>query len=152
MRFFIQLSLILSIAFLTACGRYPQDARGTLEEALNDTLKVGVAIHEGWVMIQNDEPKGREVLLTKAFAKELNATIEWFVADESELVPLLEKGEIHMLIGGFTKNSPWKKHVGFTNPYIKVDNKQHVIAIPPGENAFLMRLEQFLNEYQNIKE
>jgi ABC-type amino acid transport substrate-binding protein len=151
MRLIIQLSLIITIVLLTACGRYPKDTRGTLEEALNDTLKVGVAIHKGWVMVQNGEPRGREVLLVKAFAKELNATIDWFVADESELIPRLEKGEIHMLIGGFTQNSPWKKYVGFTNTYIRVDDKEHAIAVPPGENAFLMRLEQFLNEYKETK-
>ncbi|HET6527678.1 MAG TPA: transporter substrate-binding domain-containing protein [Balneolaceae bacterium] len=144
----IQFILLSFITVFLACGRYPKDARGTLEEALDDTLKVGVAVREGWVMVQNGEPRGREVLLAKAFADDLNATIDWLIADESELIPLLEKGKIHMLLGGFTQDSPWKSHVGFTTTYIKVDDKEHAIAVPPGENAFLMRLEQFLNEYK----
>ncbi len=142
------INIFFIFLFFWGCGPYPKDARGTLQKVKNDTLKVGLAVGQDRAFIRNGEPAGKEVELAKAFAQELNTEIEWIVGDESELVPQVEKAEIHLLIGGFTQKSPWKKHLGFTKPYATVGNKKHVLAIPPGENAFLMRLEQFLRQYK----
>jgi hypothetical protein len=47
-------------------------------------------------------------------------------------------------LGGFRKNTIWKKKAGLSHPYDKV----HVILVPEGENELLFHLESFLKTYE----
>jgi polar amino acid transport system substrate-binding protein len=96
-------------------------------------------------------PGGTEAELVRAFAAEHNARIEWVSGGESNLVRQLERGELDLVVGGLTKDSPWSKHAAFTRPYLETrnaqgDKEQHVMAARMGENAFLVELERFLSE------
>lgn len=73
------LSSMLAISMLVAfggCG-LPRDPEGTLERVSGGTLRVGVAGHEPWVVLEGSEPTGIGSEIVKLLADEINAVIEW---------------------------------------------------------------------------
>ena len=53
------------------------------------------------------------------------------------------------MIGGLTAETPWTEHAAITKPYGEATGPggkriELVMAAPPGENAYLLRLEKFL--------
>ena len=71
---------------------------------------------------------------------------------QETLLEDLKAFKIHLMIGRLSPDSPWKKHVGFTRPYKDKNGEDFLLAIPPGENAFLRKVEAFLSErYERVK-
>lgn len=88
-----------------------------------------------------------------AFARSIGADIEWVNKNEETLLKDLEHRNLHVVIAGLTQDTPWKNRVGTTKAYLTNGQQQHVMAVPPGENAFLFKLEDFLNRHEKeIKE
>jgi polar amino acid transport system substrate-binding protein len=136
---------------LASCGlSVPTDPNGTLDRVTGATLRVGVSPNPPWTDVtQGSEPTGTEVVLVREFAATLPAEVSWTVGGEEALITALEHGELDLVIGGLTADTPWEKHVAITKPYAEgtgPDGKRIklVMAAPPGENAYLLRLEKFL--------
>lgn len=141
-------------AVLAGCGTMiPADPGGTLDRVRDGVLRVGVSPNPPWTDILNRaDPTGLEADLARGFATGLNARIEWTAGGEQQLVDALEHGELDLLVGGLTKDSPWTEKVALTRPYAEADDgrggtEQHVMAVRMGENAFLVELETFLDEH-----
>ena len=113
------LFLILFFLILQACESYPNDPENSHEEARGDTLRVGVIEAPPWIVFENGEISGVEAEIIKGFAKEIDAEVEWVKGTEEELMPLLEEFELHLVAGGITSSTPWKKHIGLTGTYKK---------------------------------
>lgn len=66
---------------------------------------------------------------------------------EAELVAAMEDGELDLLIGGFTDETPWADRVSTTRPWSTSEGRatKHVLAVPLGENATLVALETYLD-------
>lgn len=169
---FVFLAALL-VPLLAGCGlKMPSDPEGTLDRVAGGTLRVGISHNPPWTETGTgpdtvsrtgpDEatvgagstgtaPAGTEAELVRAFAAEHNARVEWVSGGESNLVRRLERGELDLVIGGLTKDSPWSKYAALTQPYLETgnaqgDKEQHVMAARMGENAFLVELERFLRE------
>jgi polar amino acid transport system substrate-binding protein len=85
--------------------------------------------------------------MVSELAGQMHARIETTHGSEAQLFEKLHKRELDMVIGGFTRDSPWKTQVAFTQPYHRDrDGKDHVLALAQGENGWLMRVEQFLHD------
>src|SRR5688572_21576576 len=134
--------LIVLTLLLAACGM-PRDPEGTLERVQGSSMKVGVAEHPPWTELGN-EPAGIEVELVEEFASELDAEILWVEGSESEILEEIELGRLDLAIAGLTADSPWASKVSFIQPYFTVGADQHVMAVPHGENTWIVRLERFL--------
>lgn len=137
----------------TACGiSVPADPDDTLERVRGGTLRVGVSPHPPWTEVGADgRPAGREVELVTAFANQLQAEPEWVIGGEEQLVTRLEHGQLDLVIGGITADTPWSDKVSVTRPYLEATDAagkpiKLVMAAPMGENAFLRSLEVFLHE------
>ena len=94
-------------------------------------------------------PAGLEIDLVEGFAQTLDADVVWSTGGEEELVDDLERGELDLVVGGFSASSPWTSKAAVTVAYATVtdaDGKPegHVMLTPMGENAFLVELERFL--------
>ena len=133
------------------CGvSIPTDPEGTLERVSGGTLRVGVSPNPPWTVTSgNAQPTGSEVDLVTEFAASLPAQVQWTVGGEEPLIKALERGELDLVIGGLTSDTPWTEHAGVTKPYGEAtdpagERVELVMAAPPGENAFLLRLEKFL--------
>lgn len=142
---------LLLLLGLTSCGMaIPQDPNGTLENVTGGTLRVGVVENAEWVEVPpTGEPRGIEPALVEEFAESLDAEVEWVPGAEHELVDDIFHGQLDLIIGGFNADTPWIKEAGITRPYTEtVDERgktlKHVMLVPLGENAFLLRLDQFL--------
>jgi ABC-type amino acid transport substrate-binding protein len=144
------LAVLASAAFLTACGiTVPADPNGTLEAVTGDVLRVGTSPDGDLVQISDGTPKGSVVELVDAFAATIRADPEWTVASEESLVGMLEAGELDLIAGGITADTPWVERAGVSRGYTDIsgaDGREIVMLVPLGENAFLSRLEGFLDE------
>lgn len=133
--------VLLTTALLSACD-LPRDPEHTLDRVQGGVMRVGLIEHPPWVDRADAEPDGVEVTLIRQFAKELDAEIRWIRGPEADLMRALQHAELDAVIGGLTRSTPWRReNIGFTRPYYR---GRTVIAIPPGENAWLMRMERFL--------
>ena len=139
--------LVAAALLLAGCSllpeEFPADPDGTLDRVRTDgVLRVGASPRPGWVDVGEGGPTGREPRLVEAFAESLGAEVEWTVTGEEDLVRLLEEGELDLAVGGFTDANAWVDKVGLTRPYTGT----HVVMVPMGENAWMSRLERWLDE------
>ena len=153
MRVLGALVLVIVASLLAGCGggtAFPRDVEGTLERATGGVLRVGASPHEGHVEVADDGGvSGPEADLVQAYATSIGATIEWTTGAESELMRKLDHGELDVVVGGLTSDSPWSSHAALTRPYgttVGPDGKELklVLATRLGENALLTSLEKFL--------
>ncbi|MBD2765707.1 transporter substrate-binding domain-containing protein [Kocuria carniphila] len=142
--------LLVLVFSLTGCvTHYPTDPHGTLDRVSGGVLRVGAIHNEPYVSVTDGEPTGEEVRLVEDFATALDARIEWTTASEEHLVTEMEHGQLDLLVGGMTMDTQWQQKVGLTRPYNQTTNEygeteKHVMAVANGENAFLLKLDQFL--------
>lgn len=120
--------LLGAVLHLSACD-LPQDPRGTLEGVRGDTLHVGLAEAPPWVERSSDGPTGVEPELIRRFARSLDAEVQWHWGSTEEHMETLAAYGLDVVIGGHTRASPWRKHVGLTTPYATV---RILVVGPPG--------------------
>lgn len=141
---------MLCATMLSACSlTVPTDPDGTLSTVSDGTLRVGVSEEPGLVWVNDDVPTGPLPELVEVFAAQVGATPAWTVAGEQTLVQMLEEGELDMAIGAFRGDTPWSDRAGITRAYSDlpgIEGREVVMLAPLGENAFLSRLEHFLDE------
>jgi len=96
------------LALLTAgCGAFPADPEDTLERVTGGVLRVGVSPNPPHTEVRGSaEPIGHEVVLVREFAATLPAEIEWTVGGEEMLILALEDGDLDLVIGGLTADTP----------------------------------------------
>lgn len=142
---------------LTGCGTtLPADPDGTLDSIrASGELTVGVSPHPPFTTLPqtpDGPPGGTEIELMTGFAESLSAEPVWVLGGEESLMAQLEEGELHVVVGGLTAQSPWQGDVALTRPYLVTeddgDRVEHVLATVPGENALLSALERYLDEEQ----
>jgi polar amino acid transport system substrate-binding protein len=134
---------LLAALLLGGC-EMPQDPEGTLQRVRGGTLRVGVSVNAPWTAFDGTSVSGLEPELLDRFADELGAEVEWIQDTEGDLLPSLERGEIDIVICGLHDDTPWKNQVALTRPFLAYGGKQHVMAVVPGENRFLLQLDRFL--------
>ena len=94
-------------------------------------------------------PTGLEVRLVEGFADRLDADVAWSAGGEESLVGDLERGDLDLVVGGFSASTPWSSKAAVTVAYVTVADPEgkpegHVMLTPMGENAFLVELERHL--------
>jgi polar amino acid transport system substrate-binding protein len=138
-RFVIRiLSCALALAALH-CD-LPRDPEKTLQRVRGDVIRVGVSETKGLVGRNGDEATGLEADVVRGFAKSIGAKVEWHWGSQEKQLEALSQHDLEIVAGGLTKKSPWKSKVALTRPFIE----PRVLAVPPGENAFLKELEVYL--------
>jgi ABC-type amino acid transport substrate-binding protein len=142
--------LIALVLLLVGCGsvQIPADPDGTLDRVRGGVLRVGVSPHEPWTTVAAEGLAGVEPDLVRRWAAALGARVEWTVGGEQPLTSALERGELDLVIGGITADTPWTSHAAVTRSYATSQGpdgpQEHVMLVPMGENAFLVELERFL--------
>ncbi len=140
------------LVLLTGCGIHiPSDPDGTLETVRGGVLRAGISPNGDLVRVDGGAPSGSEVEALTAFARSLDADVEWTVASEETLVRGLEEGDLDVVAAGLTDQTPWTNKAGMTRPYAETtledgSTAKLVMLVPLGENAFVSELETFLDE------
>jgi hypothetical protein len=144
-----RLALVGLAASLVACG-LPRDPEGTLERVRHGKLRVGATHNERWVTVERPDapPHGCEPSLVRALADHLSADLEWTIGSESVLYDRLRRQELDLVIGGLVDDTPWKDRVGLTSAYVADHDGKHVLAVPPGENAWVVEIERALRAWK----
>lgn len=148
-------ALVVLLALVTVlasgCGSpFPKDTDGSLDRITGGALRVGVSENPPWTEVSDDGGvTGREVDLVAGFAQQQDADLEWTPGAESELIMAMARGDLDVVVGGLTSDSPWEKEVALTRSYAQEvtpdgDTEQMVMATPLGENALLVALETYL--------
>lgn len=140
---------LLSVSVLTACASVPADPQGTLERVTGGTLHAGASPSAGLVTDAEGRPTGPLVDLVEGFADDIDADVEWTVGSEEDLVNGLESGDLEVVAGGMTSDTPWMDRAGMTRGYPGIagaDGREIVLFVPLGENALLSALETYLDE------
>ena len=120
-------ALLAAVTAMAGCD-FPRDAKDTLERIRADgVLRVGITERPPWVTGRVPDPAGIEPRVISAFAATLDARIEWVAGSESTLARALESRRIDVMIGGYTRDTPWKKHLAATQPYL---TSRIVVAAP----------------------
>lgn len=139
------------LCLLVGCGlSFPADPDQTLDRVRGGVLRVGASPNDPWIVWTAEaEPSGREADLVRRFAASLDARVEWSRGAEEALIGQLERGELDMVATGMTAETPWTEKAAISKPYATVTGpdgsaEEHVLAVPLGENAFLVSLERFL--------
>ncbi|WEK62876.1 MAG: hypothetical protein P0Y60_07685 [Candidatus Microbacterium colombiense] len=144
------LAAIMTAVLLSGCGiSIPSDPDGTLDAVSGAELRVGVAPEGELVHVDGATPSGSVIDLVEGFAKSIDAEPEWTVATEETLVRMLGEGDLDLVAGGFTTDTPWVDKAGITRGYVGIEGageRELVMLVPLGENAFLSTLEQYLDE------
>lgn len=130
---------LILLLCLTSCV-FPQDPEHSYEEARTNKLLIGVVENPPYTRVEDSIFDGSEIELLRKFAEKKGLRIAFQEGSESKLVKQLEEFEIHIVAGGFTKKTIWKKKAGMTALY----DKEHVFLIPKGENRLLKHLEDFI--------
>lgn len=139
------------IVFAVAgCNRFPQDPEKTLTQVQGAQMHIGVASDPPFVRLRPGQPpQGREIAMLQAWAESLHAHIVWERGGHADLLEALEQYKLQAVVGGHSKQSPWKGRIAFTKPYqLQTDDGSYgsrVLALPPGENAWLMNFESFVH-------
>ena len=106
-------------AALSGC-EVPQDPDGTLDRVRDGTMRVGVTESDPWVDVADpNRPRGVEPTIVRRFAATLDADIEWVDGSEEELMGALKEGQLDLVVGGLTTQTPWKKEAALTRPYLR---------------------------------
>ncbi|WP_255557399.1 transporter substrate-binding domain-containing protein [Paeniglutamicibacter sp. Y32M11] len=145
----LMLAVVLS---LCGCGiSIPTDPLHTLERVRDGHLRIGVSTNEPWVTISREGVlQGSEIDLVRSFAASVNSQIRWVHGGEESLVAAMERGELDIIAGGLTDETPWTEKAATTRPYSESTDPEgvtlkHVLLVRMGENAFLSELEKFLD-------
>jgi hypothetical protein len=112
-------------------------------------MRVGVAAEPGLIDISNDDPSGPLIVLVEEYAATLDSEPQWVIGSEESLVGKLEQGDLDMVIGGITEQTPWVDRAGVTRGYTSIDGadgRKLVFLVPLGENDMLSTLEEFLDD------
>lgn len=113
-------------------------------------LRVGVSENLPWTEVSDDGSVfGPEADILTAYAETLGASVDWTPGAESQLILLLEQGDLDVVIGGLRSDSPWAAKAALTRPHAKtvgpdVKEEKLVFACRLGENAMLSNVERFL--------
>lgn len=147
-----RLLALLAAAALTGCD-LPRDPEGTLDAVRGAELVVGVSEAPPWIEDAAPNPQGIEADIVRRLADALHADVRWVWLPAEEQVARLARFEIHLAVGRHTRGSPLAKKVGATRPWYvsterhgdtEVTRRYHVFLLPPGENGWLMWLEERL--------
>ncbi|WP_043361087.1 transporter substrate-binding domain-containing protein [Microbacterium testaceum] len=147
----------LCALLLAGCGiRIPSDPQGTLDRVEGGVLRAGISPNGDFVQVDGAQPSGSEIDALTAFAGSVDAEVEWTVGSEEALVRGLENGDLDVVAGGLTDDTPWTDKAGMTRPYGEVtlddgSTARIVMLVPLGENAFVSRLETFLTAEATIE-
>jgi polar amino acid transport system substrate-binding protein len=143
----MRVATVLTICLaLQGCG-LPRDPSGTLRRVQGGVVRVGIVDNPPWVIAAAGEPAGVEPAIVKALAAELGAQVQWTRASEHDLMRGLHTRGLDLAIGGFDAKLPWVEEAALTRPYYR-DDRQHVFAVPPGENAWMVRVETVLHAHE----
>lgn len=131
------LMVFLVGGMLAGCD-LPLDPEETLETVQGQELRVGV--------LKFGENADKDRPIVERLAGSLGSKPVYVEGDAHALFGDLKRGHLHLVIGGVPESTPFAKELGLSKPVGPLhgahEEESRVIAVRPGENAFLLRVNQ----------
>lgn len=131
------LMMFLVASALPACD-LPRDPEQTLESVRGQELRVGV--------LKYGENAEKDRPIAEWLATSLGSKLVYVEGDAHALFEDLRRGHLHLVIGGVPESTPFQKELGLSKPVGRLhgahEEEDRVIAVRPGENAFLLKVNQ----------
>jgi polar amino acid transport system substrate-binding protein len=128
------------MGFVLAGCDLPRDPEKTLETVQGQELRVGV------LKFGQNADKDRPII--ERLAASLEAKLVYVEGDAHALFEDLRRGHLHLVIGGVPESTPFEKELGLSKPVGPLhgahEEEDRVIAVRPGENAFLLRVNEVI--------
>jgi hypothetical protein len=138
MKFRVLMAFLVG-SVLVGCD-LPRDPEETLETVQGQELRVGV------LKFGQNADKDRPIV--ERLAASLEAKLVYVEADAHALFEDLKRGHLHLVIGGVPESTPFAKELGLSKPVGPLhgahEEEERVLAVRPGENAFLLRLNEVI--------
>jgi hypothetical protein len=138
------ITVLLAAFTLQACAPWPRDPERTLDESTGGTLRVGASEAPPSLTRGEAGAMGPEADMVEAFARSIDARVEWRWGALDAHLEALERYELDLVAGGLSAGSPWKGRVAFTRPWRQQGETRHALAVPPGENGMLVAVERVI--------
>ncbi|PCC71851.1 extracellular solute-binding protein, family 3 [Nannocystis exedens] len=132
------------VAWLACACDLPRDPQRTAERVALYGVRVGVVLEPPWACQRDGRLAGAEVDLVREFARARGLEVTFTLGGETRLLAALRRFEFDLVIGGLVADSPYADDIGLTRAYHHAVDGEHVLAVPPGENAWTMQLEAYL--------
>lgn len=137
---------LLPIMLLAGCSDYPRDIEGTLDRvAARGTIAVGIIAGADDAA---DRPKIDAYLARVARAAKAQPRLTTGAAEP--LLLRLESGDLDLVIGEISSDTPWKTDVAVIEPITTRPQGDAELALSPiarnGENRWIMLLERELRD------
>jgi hypothetical protein len=133
---------VSAAGILAGCDELPRDPEDTTDEVSGSLLRVG------W--IAGAEPTAAERAAVAALAARLGAVVETRQDTVHQLVPRLEEGALHLVMGALPEQTPFAARIGLSAPVGTVmlggETQPTVIAIRSGENRFLLLVNEAIRK------
>jgi hypothetical protein len=131
------LMAFLAISVIGGCD-LPRDPEETLETVQGQELRVGV--------LKFGENAEKDRPIVERLAASLGSKLVYVEGDAHALFENLKRGHLHLVIGGVPEATPFEKELGLSKPVGPLhgahEEEDRVLAVRPGENAFLLRVNQ----------
>lgn len=126
----------------------PRDPAHTRERVLaKGVLRVGVSEAPPWTRrAADDAAEGPEAELVAALAGRLGVVVEWRWGSLEGHLRQLMGHRLDLVAGGLTATSPWQARVGLSRPWNPGADPEYVLAVPPGENGWLVAVDHVIRE------
>jgi hypothetical protein len=131
--------LLAGFVLISACDVLPRDPAGTTDRILHErSMKVGFADRNA-----AGDPRTASLIRNLEAATRAKAV---FVDGSGETqIRQLENGDLDLVIGNFTADSPWQTDIAF-GPALKTSDKSSdalelKAAMRNGENRWIMKVE-----------
>jgi len=138
----MKIRLVASLFLLSGCDDYPRDIAGTL-----DHIRAEKVIRVG--LIAGDAQVRDRVPIAAYLKRVATATGARPVLIDGAAEPLLvrlQEGELDLVIGELSKDTPWKTEVMVIDPISRRPLGTSQVTLSPvarnGENAWIMLLER----------
>ena len=135
------LMAFLAGLILSGCD-LPRDPEETLEAVEGRELRVGV--------LKYSENAEKDRPIAERLATSLGSKLVYVEGDAHALFEDLKRGHLHLVIGGVPESTPFEKELGLSKPVGPLhgahEEEDRVLAVRPGENAFLLRVNQAIEE------
>ena len=145
------LVLIALLCLLTGgCTDYPRDSDEMTRRATERGMRVGASHDPPWVVVDaSGNVSGPEAALMLRFARAHGYRLAWVDGGHESLMRQLEHAQLHAVIGGHHRESPWQPRVGWSQPLqLRAADTgpmpERRIALPPGQSAWHLAIDRWL--------